>query len=222
MITMDLMKRQALPPRSNVKGAAITGVAFSIPAVLMLLILSGYLHDRIFIQTQTRVLEEYESRFDNLKASLDKEKLLQEKLRTLNMSLIEVSGALDDQAQWSQILMALGEHLPHPLVVDRLEVKVRQISETVPSRDDPTRKINVPRPVRTLSIGLYSVAGSDGDPAVKDFQHKLMESKSFTAVVKDVVIASRTPGKDHEKDIIRYELNCALKANESWGHNGPE
>lgn len=213
MITMDLLKGQALPVRSNVKGAAITGVAFSVPAVLLLVILGSYFHDRIRIDTQSRVLEKYESKFDNLKAGLEREKSLQEKRSNLNLCLAEVSGAMNNQVQWSQILMLLSEHLPESMVVDRLEVKVKQMSVIVPKKSDPTRKINVPRSIRTLSISMYSLAEGEGDRAVKIFQQKLMKSESFTAVVKEVIIASRIPDKSGDKDIIRYELDCAFKAN---------
>jgi len=212
MITMDLLKGQALPVRSNVKGAAITGVAFSVPVVLLLMILGSYSHDRILVDTQSRVMEKYESKFDNLKARIEREKSLQEKRSKLNLCLAEVGDVLTNQVQWSQILMLVSENLPDSMVVDRLEVKVKQISEIVPKRSHPTRKINVPRSIRTLSISMYSLAQGEGDRAVRIFQQKLMQSESFTAIIKEVVIASRVPDKNGQKDIIRYELNCAFKA----------
>ena len=99
------------------------------------------------------------------------------------------------------------------MLVDQLEVRVRQVSNMVTKKADPTRKINVPLSARTLLIGMYSPASNDGDRDVKELQDKLSDTQWFEDNVRDILITSRKPDQTQNQDIVRYEMSCVFAVN---------
>ena len=213
MFAIDLMKGQGLPVKTDIKSMAATGIAFSIPFILLLLMAGSFFYSRIVIKIQTHSLREYQARFDRLKPKLEQGKTQKAEQEKITLCLTETDEVLNKYVQWTQLMMLLSEHLPQEMVIGKLEVKLKIISKLVPKKDDPNRKINVPSSARTLLINTYSLTGYDSDYAVKQFQNDLLTSQWFKDNVQDIVVASRKPENIDREDIIMYELNCNLVVN---------
>lgn len=213
MIKFDLLKGQGRPVKSNINIASAVGMSFAVPCVLLILMAGSLFYCKADIRTQTRILESYKSRFGNLQKKLQQEKLqrtLQQKLATC---LTETDNVLTNYVQWTQFMMLLSRHFPDVMLVDQLEVRVRQVSNMVTKKADPTRKINVPLSARTLLIGMYSPASNDGDRDVKELQDKLSATQWFEDNVRDILITSRKPDQTQNQDIVRYEMSCVFAVN---------
>ncbi|MBW8002143.1 MAG: hypothetical protein FVQ80_08975 [Planctomycetes bacterium] len=213
MFTIDLMKGQGLPVKTDIKIMTATAIAFSVPCILLFLMVGSFFYSRIVIKTQTHSLKEHQARFEKLKPKVEQGKMQKAEQKKITLCLTETDDVIDKYVQWTQLMMLLSEHLPQEMVIGRLEVKLKTVSKRVPRKDDPDRKINIPVSARTLLINTYSFTNYDSDHAVKQFQQNLLASKWFKDNVQDIVVASRRPENIDREDIIMYELNCNLVVN---------
>lgn len=211
MYTIDLLKGQAVPARANLKMLALMTAAFAILIFAALYMTGSYVHNRIVFMTQQHTLKSYESKFQGLRAVLDERQDLVDKRQNLSSCLEEVADTLKYETQWSQFINVISSYLPKDLTVDQILVKVKQDRIKVEKRSNPSQKMAIAVPVRSVTVSLYCNQQCDGDKLVRDFQQKLLENETFKQIVKSVEIISRQPDVIDKRDVINYILNCTLK-----------
>jgi len=92
-----------------------------------------------------------------------------EKTQTTHV-LSDVKTALDGRTQWSPVLASLVDNLSDTLLLTRLEARQDTVRRKVPAQDDPTKKIDVSVPVRTLKICVCGRDKANSPEAVRKFK----------------------------------------------------
>jgi len=195
--------------------ALFAGVAFVIPLALAFAISVGYLNGRSSLRVQKEKLTDYEFRLREFQESRRYLDNVVARTRKMSASLSDVSCVLSGSTQWTELLLAITYGLPENLLVERLDVRQGKITKSIEKKDGAKKKMNIIVPVRTLVLSLYSVSPGGDDAGVREFRKSLLGSAVFKGAVKDVVIAVREPDRIEGKDVVRYELNCILKSDES-------
>ncbi|MBW8035227.1 MAG: hypothetical protein FVQ79_06245 [Planctomycetes bacterium] len=210
MYTLDLLRGQHLPKKASYRVIGSIVAAYAFFVVLFFTVLSTYVHDKGSIAANKELLESVEQKTAGLKSQVESAEVIVSSSEITVASLKEVSDVVSWQMQWSDLLVLMSSKMPKSLIVEQMRVKVRGENITVAKRNEPTKKVSVSRPNRTLTIDLYGLASRDTDKSIRDFQKILIGQNSSRGTVKDVVIAVREPDKLDGYDIIRYQLNLTF------------
>ena len=211
MYTIDLLKSSGLPAKSSINNAIAVGLLFSIPVIIFIMMTGAYAQSKILITSHTQTLDNYQNRFAGLKYYLAQEELVQERYQAINSCLDEVDDLLDQNMQWSGILSLIERSLPQSLIIDRMEVKIKNSKKSVPQRSDREKTINIPVYDRSLSIQLHCGSRTNSDSAVKKFQNDLVQAALAKTLIGDVAISSRKPSMINGINVTSYELNCTFR-----------
>jgi hypothetical protein len=210
MYTIDLLKSNGLPLRSNMKNAVNVGLLFSIPILIFVMMTSSYAQSRILIDNHRKTLGHYENRFANLKKHMMKEELISQRYKALNDSLHEVKDTLNNNIQWTPSLAMIERLLPSTLSIERMEVKIKTFQKAVAQREKPEVKINITIYKRILTIYLQSSSKINSDETVTRFKNNLASSPLLQKQIRDITISSRKPERIDGIDVMSYEMNCTL------------
>ncbi len=210
MYTIDLLRGQQLPRKASYRVVGSIAGAYAALVILSFMMFRTYVHDKGSIAANRAMLDSVKQKKTELKSQIESAEAIVSSSKITLASLAEVSDVVSWQMQWSDLLALISSKMPRSLIVGQMSVKVRGENITVAKRDDPSKKVSVFRPNRTLTIDLYGFASADTDRSIRDFQKILIEQKSSQGIVRDVVIAVRKPDKLKGHDIIRYQLNLTF------------
>jgi hypothetical protein len=211
MYTIDLLKGSGLPAKSSINNAIAAGLMFSIPVIIFIMMTGAYAQSKIIINSHTQTLDNYQHRFAGLKYYLAQEELIQERYRSINSCLDEVNDLLDQNMQWSGILAMVEQSLPQSLIIDRMEVKIKNSKKSVPQRSDSEKTIKIPVYDRSLNLKLHCGSQINSDSAVRKFQTDLVQAALAKTLIGDVAISSRKPSKINGINVTSYEMNCTFR-----------
>ena len=125
--------------------------------------------------------------------------------------LSEIKTAVDGYTQWSPTLGALVENLSDTLVLTRLEASQSTVQRKVPAKDDPTRKVDVSMPVRTLKLSVCGKQAGTALGAVQTLQESLRSSPVIGPMLDTITVSQNVTTLDSQEAVM-YELECVLKA----------
>jgi len=214
MFTIDLLKGRNLPEKSGWREIAMAYAAMSVLAVCAIAVSGSYLSNKRNIKQQQLVIDGYNLRIDEMAGDKAMADSIAAESQDIRACLIDVSSALKNQVQWSDMLLAINESLSENLNIDQLDVRVKTVPMIVPQKDNPDTKVTITVPARTLVISLFTSEGSEGDLAVRKFQKKLLTREPFKKYIREIVIALREPDLIKGGKVIRYELNCIFNIEE--------
>ena len=207
MYKLDLLKGRNIPKKPSRRIILLALAAFSLPVIIGFYIFTGYMEEKKVYLSQSQIINDYKLQLSEMKESeISADKILLE-IHQLRKSLTDIADVLERQYQWSGILTALSRNLPEILVVDRLQVKVDTVNKPVKQKIAAKKKRNIPVPVRTLIIGMYSYSLDEGDEAVRDF----IDSRPFGNSINEVIVSSREAVEVDRKKMVRYELKCPVR-----------
>ena len=210
MYTIDLLKSNGLPAKSNTKNAATVGFLFSVPIVIFIMMVGSYAQSKMSIEGDRQTLNHYQNRFGNLKSYIAAEELIIERRNVLNESLRDVKDVLDNNIQWTSSLSTIESLLPQTLAMGRMEIKVKAIQTPVPQKKNPKTKINITKYKRILTLYLHSASKIDPDSSVTKFKNNLANSPLLKTQIGDITISSRKPENIDGIDVMSYEMNCTF------------
>jgi len=210
MFITDLLKGQGIPIKSKPGGAALMGISFAIPVVIIMIMFANYLHGHIVLSTRERLIGNYEARMDKLAAHLKFQENAECEIDNLNACLQEVADTITQHIQWSPVLQVLAANMPESLVLEELHVETATgLTKKVPKRDDPSKYITITLPKRILRISLYRKLRSGGDEAVLQLQQKLRNSSVLSPIVDTIRPVSQEA--DEKEGLMRYEIECIFE-----------
>ena len=211
MYTIDLLKGQQMPKKADVRIVGSIVAAYAILVLISFMMVRAYVHDKGSVAVNRELLNSIEEKTAGLKSQIESAEVIVSSSEITLASLREVSDVVSWQMQWSDLLALISDKMPESLIVEQMKVKVRGENVTVARRYEPSKKVSVSRPNRTLTIDMYGLASRDPDSSIRDFQKTLTGQNSLEGIVKDVVIVVREPDKLSGYDIIRYQLDLKFK-----------
>jgi len=210
MYTIDLLRGQQLPKKANYRVVGAVAGAYAVLLGLSFMMFSNYFHDKASIASNKELLDSIEQKQSGLKSQIESAEVIVSSNEITLASLREVSDVVSWQMQWSDLLVLISDKMPKSLVIEQMKVKVRAENITVAGRYEPSKKISISRPNRTLTIDVYGLANSDTDRLIRDFQKILVGQNISKWIVKDVVVVVREPDKLDAYNIIRYQLDLTF------------
>jgi hypothetical protein len=209
VFTIDLLKGQGIPIKTMPGGMILVAMAFFVPALFTVVLAGNYIHGSIVISTQKNLLNDCESKIEQLSAGLEVKQTLDQEAGNIILFLQETADYLDYQIQWSPILKFLAANIPESLTMEQLKVSTVSVTKTVPKRNEPEKKTSVSIPKRTLSIILYGNEKAGSNEAALELQRVLQESEILASKIEDARIVSQKA--DKTKGVIYYGLHCIFK-----------
>ncbi len=214
MYTVDLLVGEGIPIRSRPGGIALASLIIVVPLLIGLGMTSFYLDGEVILSIQRQQLSNIESASAALSHALQrKESLEQEKAQAAGV-LSQIKATVEEYTQWSQTLDALVENLSETLVLTRLEAKLGTIQQKVPAKDDPTRKVEVSVPVRTLKLSVCGRQAGTALDAVQSLQENLRSSPIIGPMLDTITVSQNVVLLDNQQAVM-YELECVLKSGQT-------
>lgn len=210
MYGIDLLKGEGIPIRSRPGGTVLACLIVVVPLLLGLTMTNLYLDGRVVLSIQRQQLGRLVVGIETLSQAVKrKESLEQEKTRTM-ARLSDIKAALDRYTQWSPTLAALIESLSDPLVLTRLEARRDIVRRKVPTKEDPTRTVDVSVPARALKLSVGGQQAAATSQAVRSLQDNLRSSPVIGPMLNTITVSQNAVLLDGQEAVL-YELECALK-----------
>jgi hypothetical protein len=210
MFTIDLLKGQGIPIKSQPEGIVVTAATFAVPFIIAIVMFGFYLSNRIIISVQKQEIANYEVKIDELSGAVELQKSFEQEKGVINSCLSEVSSSFERHAQWSPVLVTLVKNMPDSMVLTKLEVKHDSVRRKVPRKDDPQKTIDVSVPVRTLQMNVSGSPQQNSDKAVKNFRESLLLSALLRPKLEDIRVSQKSDTLDGQ-DVVSYEIDCVFK-----------
>ena len=212
MFTIDLLKGKGVPAKIGPEGVAVAVVALAVPLIIALVMLGGFLRNRIVISIQTGAIANYDAKITQLADVVQFQKSFENEKNTVNNSLAEVASNIGGHIQWSPVLVTLVENMPGPVFLTKLDVKQDSVKVKMPQKDDPKKTIETQVPVKTLQMSLLGSSPAGCDKEVRDFRDRLRAviPAASRQQLEDVKVAQQV-GKFEEKDAVSYEIDFIFK-----------
>jgi len=214
MYTVDLLMGEGIPIRSRPGGIALACLIVVVPLLIGLGMTSFYMDGRIIVSIEKQQLSNIEAASGALSQALKKKESLEKAKVSANGVLSEIKTSVDGYTQWSRTLAALVENLSDTLVLTRLEASQGTVQRKVPAQDDPTRKVDVSVPVRTLKLCVCGRKPGPALDAVQALQENLRSSPVIGPMLDTITVSQNVIILDSQEAVM-YELECVLKAGPS-------
>lgn len=212
MFTIDLLRGKGVPAKIGPQGVAVAVVALAVPLIIALVMLGGFLRNRIVISIQTAEIANYDAKINQLADAVQLQKSFEKEKNTVNSSLAEVTSNIGEHIQWSPVLVTLVENMPGPVFLTKLDVKENSVKVKMPQKDDPKKTIETQVPAKTLQMSLLGSSPAGCDKEIRDFRDKLRVAipTASRQQLEDIKVAQQV-GKFEEKDAVSYEINFIFK-----------
>jgi len=212
MFTIDLLKGKGIPAKIGPEGVAVAVVALAVPLIIALVMLGGFLRNRIVISIQTDAIANYDAKIIQLADAVQLQKSFENEKNAVNNSLAEVASNIGEHIQWSPVLVTLVENMPGPVFLTKLDVKQNSVKVKMPQKDDPKKTIETQVPAKTLQMNLLGSSPAGCDKEVRDFRDRLHVAipAASRQQLEDIKVAQQV-GKFEEKDAVSYEMNFIFK-----------
>jgi Tfp pilus assembly protein PilN len=212
MFTIDLLRGKGVPAKIGPEGVALAAVALAVPLIIALVMLGGFLRNRIVISIQMGAIANYDAKINELADAVQLQKSFENEKNAVNSSLAEVASNLGGHIQWSPVLVTLVENMPGPVFLTKLDVKQNSVKVKMPQKDDPKKIIETQVPAQTLQMNLLGSSSSGCDKEVRDFRDRLRAAIPIASrqQLEDIKVAQQV-GKFEEKDVASYEINFIFK-----------
>ena len=197
MFTIDLLKRQGVPIRTQPQGIALGVITLAVPLLLIVMALSSYLSSKISISLLSREIAACQASITKFGDVVQSQKQVNSEKQSLNRSLNDVGMALTRYTQWTPIIISIVENMPDSIIMTNLEVKRNSARISVPLKDDPTKKTTVTVPRRSLHMTVCSGTQANCAKAVREFSDRLRLSDELSSKLEDIKVSRSIKRLDH-------------------------
>ena len=211
MITIDLLKGQGRPARSNPTTIAVITIVFMIPLVCGLAMATHYVQNSGSLSLQQKTIQQLDKKTAGLSEQVSFRQSTDLLMSQTKSCLLESVEALPRYNQWSPILTAIAQHLPENFVLRELVVKKKTKAVEIPKKGEPDQTINIRVPARTLHISIYHSDHQLNDAAVQEFIENLQATKSLEKQVKKFRLVGHQLETINDQDVTRYDIDVTLK-----------
>jgi hypothetical protein len=210
MLTIDLLKGQGIPVRSDPDKIALTMVMLEVPLFIAIMMLGCYLNNNVMISIQKQKILNYSQKISKLsQAATLQEEFLKEK-ENINGCMSEVSANISKHFQWTPFLVEVVKIMPDSILLTGIDVKQDEIKKKIPSKTGIGEGTELIIPVKRMQIKVAEKSGTDGGQSVRDFQASLRSSAVFGPRLDNINVSQ---GVDSYKgrDVVSYQIECTFK-----------
>jgi hypothetical protein len=208
LLTIDLLKGQGIPTRSNPEKIALMAMTVIIPTFMSIAMFGYYWKNNVLISIQKQKIENIQKNIVKLAAAqslLDKSEK-EKKFR--NDCLSEVSKSISKEYLWTPAIVEIVKLLPDSVLLTSLEIKVNNMKKMIPSKTGGA-EVEVLIPVKRMRISVAERTPGQG-PEIKKFQDNLRSSEFFSPLLESIT-ASQGIASNKDKDAVSYQVECSFK-----------
>lgn len=212
MFTIDLLKGQGIPIRSGPERLLVAAATVAGPVIAAIIVFGMYLSNAVAISVQQQGIAGYEGKLTRpeLAEAVAEQKDFEQTKSLINGYLGEVSAAIGRHTQWSPVLRTVVELMPASVILTKLEVREDSVKQKVPSKDDPTKTVEVSVPVRKLQMSVRTNTKSGCDRDVREFRDRLRVSEVLGPKLQDIVV-DRKDDKLDGREVVSYQIDFEFK-----------
>lgn len=210
MFTIDLLKGQGIPAKSQPRNIAIGAAAVAVPVIIAIAMLGFYFRNNVAISIQKNAISNFKTKIAEMSDVIELQKSLEQERQTYNNCLSEISSNLSRHTQWSPVLVTLVKNMPESVMLTTLDVKQRSTKIKVQQKDDPKKMIDASVPLRTLQMTVVGRPQSNSDEAIRDFSERLRSSSLLGPKLENIRIAQGV-ARLKEEEVVSYQIDCIFK-----------
>ncbi len=210
MFTIDLLKGQAIPPKSRPGGLAIMVMTAVVPIAVAMGMFILYLNNDVDVSVREKETARLDIEIGKLSGAVKLKNALEEERAMYRKCLSEVKSSIGKHTQWSPVLTTLMENMPDSVVLTSLEIMHDSVKKKVPKKDNPKKKVEVSVPVRILRLSVAGGHQSNCNRVVKDFMDRLWASDSLGPKLEKIR-HSQKDVKLNDRKLVSYEISCLFK-----------
>jgi Tfp pilus assembly protein PilN len=210
MYTIDLLQGEGVPIRSRPGSIAFACLLLAVPLLTAIGVVTFSTDCDVVIAIQKQQLSKLEAGIETLSAAVERKEALERDRDATAALLSGVSTALEAHTQWSPVLSELVENLSDTLILTKLEIRRETLRRKVPAEGDPTHRIEISVPVRTLKIRVCGPDREGCHDAVKDLEERLRGATRIGSMLETMIV-SREADRLDGVEAVAYELDCRFK-----------
>ncbi|MEN6387186.1 MAG: hypothetical protein ABFD79_18560 [Phycisphaerales bacterium] len=209
MLTIDLLKGQGIPERSNPDKIALTAITIVVPFFIGLTLLNIYSKNSVLLSIQRQNIENCEKGMNKLSEAQNLLNRSEKEKKYRDDCLAEVAKTINKSYQWTPALIEIVKLLPDSVVLSGVDVKQGTIKKTVPSKQGGS-DIEVTIPVTKLKICVTEKSSLSRSQNIREFQEQLRSSDFFKPLLDTITVSQ---GIDNYKEVsnVTYQIECNFK-----------
>ncbi|HBG28334.1 MAG: hypothetical protein A2Y10_19780 [Planctomycetes bacterium GWF2_41_51] len=210
MLTIDMLKGQGIPKKSNPDKIAFMSLALIVPALVAISMLGFYFKNNVIISIDKQRIVNCQQSIGKMSEAAALLELSKKEKKYTDDCLAEVAKNLSRNIQWTPILVEIVETMPDSILLKGIDIKQDNIKEIVPSKVAGGGDVEVSIPIRILIINVTEKSGSDHGISVRNFQDSLRSSTVFGSLLDNISVSQ---GIDTFKgqDAVSYKIDCSFK-----------
>ncbi len=211
MLTIDLLKGQGVPVRSDLDKIAFTVVALEIPIFIAIMLMGCYLSNNINISIKKQKIVNYDKMINKLSEAAALQNAFEKEKKSIEGSLSEVAATINNHAQWTPVLVEIVKTLPDSVLLKGISVKQDTIKKRMLSKKGTGEIVDVAVPVTILRINVSEKSGSGREQPIRDFQDNLRSSAVIGSRLDNITI-SQGVETFKGQDFVSYQIDCVFKS----------
>ncbi len=198
---IDLLKGRGIPVKTSPQGITIIAAGIAVPFIIVVIMFSIYLNNRVAIPIMERELAVYNQKMQTLSEGVRAQQMFYKDRDSINASAPEVASAVLRFTAWSPVVQAIAENVPGAMVLSRLDAK--QSANSQPGTGAASA-------AREVGMSISGKAAGNWDEEVKGFRDRLLESSTLKSRLQDIPVSQQS-SKGGEKDAVTYDLRMVFK-----------
>jgi len=210
MFTIDLLKGQGLPRKSQPVVIALAAIPFLIPVLAAIATAACWQFNHHEIASKKSVIDDNLKKVAECQADLDTYAQTQRKIAEINQQFGEVAKALNLRIQATPLLTDIVAAIPDLLILTELKMPRSDLQEKV--TDEKTQNLTYVKVVqRKIILSVAGLSNPSTDQSVQTYIQSLRQSAAISRAAQDIGIAARKALTIDGQSMAVYEIECVLK-----------
>lgn len=210
MFTIDLLKGQGLPRKSQPIVIALAVVPFLIPVLGAVAMAACWQLNHHEIDSKKSIIDDNLKKVAECQADLDTYAQTQRKIAEIHQQFGDVARALNFRLQATPLLTEVVAAIPDSLILTGLKMPRADLRKKV--TDEKTQNVTYETVVqRKLVLSVAGLSNPATDQSVQTYIQSLRQSAAISQAAQDISIAARKAAQIDNQSMAVYEIECVLK-----------
>jgi hypothetical protein len=211
IFTIDLLRGQGLPTKSNPASIMVAVLIFIVPLAAAITLSGMFFWNKVQMSLIKKEIASVDAQTAKLSDAIEFQKSMEAQKLLHNKYLSDVKTTIEKFNQWSPIIVTLADNMPSSITLTELEVKLDSVKKKVAKKDNPKEMTEINVPVTTLRIRMCDSSTENNEQAVKNFRDYIRTSSVLGPKLEKVGF-DRESGVIDGQDVVYYMMDCVFKS----------
>ncbi|MFH1616879.1 MAG: hypothetical protein ABIG61_17570 [Planctomycetota bacterium] len=208
MFTIDLLKGSGSPVKIKPAQTLILLVLFILPVLIFSLICLSFLRNSACIRRHKGYVRNLEAANKEMVSDIGHYDKLTSRSKAIKEYLQQISEKLNNNMQWTPVLVGVAECLPDSVVLSKLDVRITNIKEKVTDPKNPDKYSFRNNIKRIIKISAYCPSSGSCDSNIRDYLQVLRSQSEASSLIEDVQIVAQKNDVYKDRDVLTYDIDC--------------